>query len=89
MKAEGRTDLLQGEKKRTACLYGLWDPLPLCSSEFSAEGSPMGKEGRAALISYSWWRVCKSMWRANEQESRARLGFVTKAERTGARDLGK
>lgn len=32
------------------------------------------KEG-TSLVSYSWWRVCKSIWRANEQESRARLGL--------------
>lgn len=46
MKAEGRTYFLQKEKKRTACLYGLWDPLALGSSEFSADDSPMGKEGQ-------------------------------------------
>lgn len=32
-------------------------------------------EGRATLVCYSWWSVCKSMWRAKEQESRARLGL--------------
>lgn len=89
MKAEGRTDLQQGQKKKkTAHLRGLRDLLPLCSSEFSAEDSPAGREGHISA-SHSWWRVCKSMWRAKEQESRARFGFVTKAERTGASDLGK
>ena len=48
-----------------------------CSSEFSADNSPMRREGHSStsLVSYSWWSVCKSMWRANEQESRARFGL--------------
>jgi len=65
------------KKERTAGLYGLWDPLPPRSSEFSADNSPMRREGHSStsLVSYSWWRVSKSMWRANEQESRARFGL--------------
>lgn len=72
---EGQTSYKEKKKKKDSiCLYGLWDPLPLCSSEVSADDSPMRKKG-TSLVSYSWWRVCKSMWRANEQESRARLGL--------------
>lgn len=40
----------------------------------------MRKEGH--VLSHSWWRVCKSMWRANEQESRARLGLWKEGRET-------
>lgn len=73
----GRRRKRKGKEKWTVCLYGLWDPLPPCSSSFSADDSPTRREGHSSmsLFSYSWWRVCKSMWRANEQESRARFGL--------------
>lgn len=78
---EGMTDLLQGqgeekEKKDSMSVWALESSSTmqlwvLCWRQFYEE------EGHSStsLVSYSWWRVCKSVWRANAQDSNAQFGL--------------